>query len=64
MPEYEYLWCFKKGEFESDYTVVPVEEFISNPHNREKMNDKSQYDRMEATYKFIMNKNLVKELYP
>lgn len=64
MPEYEYLWCFKKGEFESDYTVVPVEEFIRGPHNREKMKDKSQYDRMEATYKFIMNKNLVKELYP
>lgn len=30
-PEWEWLWCFKKGEFEEDYTVVPLSELKALP---------------------------------
>ena len=63
-PEYEYLWCFKKGEFETDYTVIPVRRMLQDPLLKEKIKDRKQLERMENTFNQIMNKNLVKELYP
>lgn len=63
-PEYEYLWCFKKNEFEDDYTVVPIADILENPQLQEMVRHKSQLTRMLNTYKFILNKKLVKELYP
>ncbi len=58
--EYEYIWCFKKDEFAPDYTVVPVKDFIDKP---ELVRNKEQHRRMVNTYNFIMQKNLVKEIY-
>lgn len=49
-PEWEWLWCFKKGEFENDYTVVPVSKLIDHP-NREKY---SRYIKCKET----VSKNL------
>ncbi|MEG2849289.1 MAG: CapA family protein, partial [Bacteroidales bacterium] len=28
-PNYEFMWCFKKNEFETDYTVIPIKELIN-----------------------------------
>lgn len=33
-PEWEWLWCFKKGEFEDDYTVVPLSELKALPEEK------------------------------
>ncbi len=58
-PQYEFLWCFKKGEFANDYTVVPVKEILGK---EELVQDKSQYRRMEKTYMDFINGNLI-EIY-
>ncbi len=63
MPEYEFLWCFKRGEFDSDYTVVPVNDIHNNPSLKAKIKSSAQRERMENTYNFIMNKKPVKEIY-
>ena len=44
-PKYEYLWCFKAGEFEKDYTVVPIDYFKNNPKAHKKVRH-GQYGRM------------------
>ena len=58
-PEYEFLWCFKKGEFTDDYTVVPVKEILGR---EELVKDKYQYRRMEETYRNFIDSNLI-EIY-
>ena len=57
-PTYHFLWCFKKDEFERDYTVIPVEEIINHP---EKVPNQEQFYRMVKTYNYILEKNLIKE---
>ena len=56
-PEYEFLWCFKKGEFADDYTVVPVKEILGKP---ELVKNNTQYRRMENTYNSFIKQNLIK----
>lgn len=56
-PSINYLWCFKAGEYEQEYTVVPILDIINNP---EKVIDKKQFNRMKQTYKYIQSKNLTK----
>ena len=58
-PEYEFLWCFKKGEFADDYTVVPVKEILGK---EELVKDKYQYRRMKETYNSFISRNLI-EIY-
>ncbi len=58
-PEYELLWCFKKGEFAEDYTVVPIKDILGKD---ELVKDKYQYRRMEETYKNFIRGNLI-EIY-
>ena len=58
-PEYEFLWCFKKGEFADDYTVVPIKEILGR---EELVRDKYQYRRMEETYRDFIGRNLI-EIY-
>lgn len=62
MPEYEYLWCFKKGELDPDYTVVPVYDILHDASLKARIKSRKQLERMENTYNLIMNKKLVKEL--
>ena len=59
-PEYEFLWCFKKGEFADDYTVVPVKELLGK---EEKVKDKTQYHRMVNTYYRFLEQGLIKNMY-
>ncbi len=58
-PQYKFLWCFKKGEFAEDYTVVPVEDLAGK---EELVKDKVQYSRMLRTYNAFMEKNLIKNI--
>lgn len=59
-PEIEFLWCFKKGEYDRDYTVVPVKEIIGKK-TREAA-DPLQQRRMEETYRDFLGRNLIKHL--
>ena len=56
-PEYEFLWCFKKGEFAEDYTVVPVKSLIGKEGM---VKDNYQYRRMLETYSTFIEKKLIK----
>lgn len=60
LPEYKFLWCFKKNEFQDDYTVVPVEELLGK---EELVRNKEQYRRMVRTYQYIQDKKLIKHIY-
>lgn len=57
-PVHEFLWCFKKGEFENDYTVVPVKELLGKEGL---VKDKVQYKRMVDTYNLFLGKGLIKK---
>ena len=59
-PEYEFLWCFKKGEFADDYTVVPVKKLLGR---EDLVKDKAQYRRMEDTYNAFLEKGLIQKMY-
>ncbi len=59
-PDYKFLWCFKKDEFERDYTAIPVKELEGK---EELVKDKNQYRRMMNTYKYILDKQLIKHIY-
>lgn len=61
-PEYRFLWCFKGGEFEKNYTVVPTDYFKRDPGEIERVK-KEEYKRMENTCKYIRGLGLYKELY-
>ena len=61
-PEYRFLWCFKAGEFEKDYTVVPADYFKNNPVEIKRVKEE-EYKRMENTCKYIRGLGLYKELY-
>lgn len=49
-PEYELLWCSRPGGYCTDYTVLPVEEFIGT---REHWHGPWEYDKMIETRKRI-----------
>lgn len=55
--EYEFLWCFKKGEYIDDYTTVPVKELLGKPTL---VKDEYQYHRMVKTYNSFIEQNLIK----
>lgn len=57
-PHIDYLWCFKKGEFDPHYTVIPVEDVIGKKYESA---NPYQLKRMESTYRSFMEKRLVKE---
>lgn len=57
-PEIEFLWCFKKGEYDRDYTVVPVEEIVGK---KGAVKDKYQYGRMERTYRSFLEQDLIRK---
>ena len=59
MPGYEYLWCFRKGELEEHYTVVPVEEHIEKKRPSEAKNN-IHYTRMVNTFEYIRSLKPIK----
>ena len=52
-PEVRYLWCGKGGLLEDNYTVVPIEDYVSQP---EAFKVRSQYDKMMREYSVIKQK--------
>lgn len=56
--DFEYLWCFKKGELERDYTVVPVNNFL-NGTTDSLLARPGQYRRMQKTYEYIKGLKLL-----
>lgn len=50
MPEHTFLWCFKAGEVEDNFTVVPVKTIIDK---KNLVKDKSQYERMIKAYNYV-----------
>ena len=52
-PEVIYLWCGKGGLMESNYTVVPIEDFLDKP---EAFRHRSQYEKMAGEYRKIKQK--------
>lgn len=62
MPEWEYTWCFRKGELESDYAVVPIEEFMKGAvysGGGGNAARKAAFGKMRDTYGFIKNMRLI-----
>lgn len=59
-PKHHFLWCFRKNEFERDFTVVPIEDFIGK---EDVIQNKAQYRRMMNTHQYILEKRLIKEIY-
>lgn len=52
-PDIRYLWCGRAGLLESNYTVVPIEDFKEKP---EAFMQRSQYDKMMREYGIIRQK--------
>lgn len=52
-PEVIYLWCGRGGYMESNYTVVPIEEYLERP---EAFRDRSQWEKMRREYSKIKQK--------
>lgn len=55
---HKYLWCFKKGEFEDDYTVVPVESFFNGTADSTSA-ARGRYEEMIRTYKYLQGLKLL-----
>lgn len=56
----EYTWCFRRGEFEKDYVVVPIEEFMKRAeYQADSLKHPVAFEKMKKTYNFILEKNLV-----
>lgn len=49
-PKHTFLWCFKAGEMENNYTVVPVK-FLKG--EKELVKNQEQYERMIKTYNYV-----------
>lgn len=63
MPKWEYTWCFRKGEFLQDYTVVPIEAFMESDDFQNAAvspKQKTAFSKMVRTYEFIKERHLVK----
>lgn len=65
MPQWEYTWCFRRGELSEDFTVVPIEEFMkSDVFNSKNIspNLHKSFKRMKKTFGFIKGKELIKTI--
>jgi poly-gamma-glutamate capsule biosynthesis protein CapA/YwtB (metallophosphatase superfamily) len=51
IPKHTFLWCFKAGEMENNYTVVPVKFLKGKKHL---VRNKEQYERMMKTYNYVI----------
>lgn len=59
-PKWEYLWCFRKGELEKHFTVVPIEEFIESKKEISKIKNSIHYQRMVETFEYLRSLRAVK----
>ena len=63
MPDWKYIWCFTKGEYVEDFTVVPMAEFIGSEEfaagGKTPLQQRA-FQKMEATHKQLLQKDLVR----
>ena len=66
MPEWKYLWCFRPGQYTEDYSVVPIEEFLSSEDFRQGGRTPEQKQAFKALEDFrqqIIKRDLIKVVY-
>lgn len=56
-PQITPLWCFKAGEYENNYTVLPISGLLAHP---ESVAIAKEYERAKATYQAFKRENLIK----
>lgn len=55
--DWEYTWCFRRGEFEKDYTVVPIEEFMKRAeYQADSLKHPTAFEKMKKTYIWLKRK--------
>lgn len=63
MPKWKYTWCFRKGQYTEDYTVVPIEEFLESDDFKAGGKTTPQREGFRAIAEFwpqIVKKDLIK----
>ena len=63
MPDWKYLWCFRKGQLLEDYTVVPMEEFMEGEEFKEggkTAKQKESFKTLKDFYPILIKKDLIK----
>ena len=63
MPDWKYMWCFRKGQLLEDYTVVPMEEFIGGEEFKEggkTAKQKESFKMLKEFYPKLIKKDLIK----
>lgn len=54
------LWCFKAGEYEENYTVVPVSEVLASP---ERVRKRGELERVKRAFKEFLEMNLIRRVH-
>ena len=66
MPDWKYLWCFRKGQYTEDYSVVPIEVFLQSEDFKAGGKTPLQKEGFKAISEFwpqIVKKDLIKVIY-
>lgn len=66
MPDWKYLWCFRKGQLTDDFTVVPIEDFLSSEEFKAGGKNATQAQAFKALEDFwpnIVKQDLIKVVY-
>ena len=66
MPRWKYLWCFRPGQYTEDYTVVPIDDFLSSEdfHRGGKTPEQQQaFKALEDFSRQIKKRDLIKVVY-
>lgn len=56
--EFTWLWCSRPGGFDTNYTVIPIEDYIGR---REEWHGAWDYDKMMTTYTSVRKTNNITE---
>ena len=56
-PQITPLWCFKAGEYENNYTVLPISGLLAHP---ERVAIPKEYERASTTYEQFKRENLIR----
>ena len=63
MPKWRYMWCFRKGQYTEDYSVVPIKEFLESEDFKAGGKTSQQVEGFKAISEFwpqIIKRDLIK----
>lgn len=66
MPDWKYTWCFRPGQYTEDYSVVPIEDFLSSEDFRRGGKTPAQqqaFKTLEDFWQQIIKRDLIKVVY-